>query len=85
MTKEINPGCARPTTKVASNEPEQNDIQATQENTKEMNSTMIRVGKPAPDFTAAAYHDGKFTEVSLSDYKGQWVLVCFYPGDYTFV
>lgn len=46
---------------------------------------MIKVGKPAPDFTAAAYHNGKFTKVSLSDYKGKWVLLCFYPGDFTFV
>ena len=46
---------------------------------------MIMVGKPAPTFTAPAYHKGDFTEVSLEDYKGQWVLLCFYPGDFTFV
>lgn len=85
MTKEINPGCSRPAIKVANNEPEQSTEQAVEDNTKEMKSTMIKVGRQAPDFTAAAYHDGKFTEVSLSDYKGKWVLLCFYPGDYTFV
>ncbi len=43
------------------------------------------VGKPAPDFTAQAYIDGAFTQVSLSDYQGKWVVLFFYPGDFTFV
>ena len=46
---------------------------------------MIRVGKPAPNFTASAFYKGEFTEVSLEDYKGKWVSLCFYPGDFTFV
>ena len=46
---------------------------------------MIQVGKPAPDFTSPAYHGGKFVSVKLSDYLGKWVLLCFYPGDFTFV
>ncbi len=46
---------------------------------------MINVGKPAPEFTASAFYKGKFVDVSLSDYKGKWVLLCFYPGDFTFV
>lgn len=52
---------------------------------REENLNMIRVGKPAPNFTAPAYHKGEFKEVSLEDYKGQWVMLCFYPGDFTFV
>lgn len=47
--------------------------------------TMLRVGKEAPNFTTSAFHKGKFTKVSLSDFKGKWVLLCFYPGDFTFV
>jgi len=43
------------------------------------------VGQQAPDFTAPAYHNGSFNPVSLSDYAGSWVLLCFYPGDFTFV
>jgi peroxiredoxin (alkyl hydroperoxide reductase subunit C) len=43
------------------------------------------VGKQAPGFTASAYLKGKFTKVSLDDFKGQWVVLCFYPGDFTFV
>lgn len=52
---------------------------------KEAVQSMIKVGKPAPDFTLPAYVDGGFATVSLSEYKGQWVLLCFYPGDFTFV
>jgi hypothetical protein len=44
-----------------------------------------RVGQAAPDFEASAYIDGDFQNVKLSDYKGQWVTLCFYPGDFTFV
>jgi peroxiredoxin (alkyl hydroperoxide reductase subunit C) len=45
----------------------------------------VRIGKKAPDFTAPAFKNGEFTSVTLSDYQGKWVLLCFYPGDYTFV
>jgi len=44
-----------------------------------------RVGGKAPDFEAPAYHKGAFIKVKLSDYLGKWVLLCFYPGDFTFV
>jgi len=44
-----------------------------------------RVGQKAPDFTAPSYYRGGFTPVKLSDFAGKWVLVCFYPGDFTFV
>jgi hypothetical protein len=44
-----------------------------------------QVGKPAPDFEASAFVDGGFRNVKLSDYHGQWVVLCFYPGDFTFV
>jgi hypothetical protein len=44
-----------------------------------------QVGKPAPDFEASAYVDGGFQNIKLSDYKGKWVVLCFYPGDFTFV
>jgi peroxiredoxin (alkyl hydroperoxide reductase subunit C) len=44
-----------------------------------------RVGQKAPDFTAPAYYKGSFGSVKLSDFAGKWVLLCFYPGDFTFV
>jgi hypothetical protein len=44
-----------------------------------------RVGQKAPDFTAPAYYKGSFGPVKLVDFAGKWVLLCFYPGDFTFV
>jgi peroxiredoxin (alkyl hydroperoxide reductase subunit C) len=46
---------------------------------------MIHVGEKAPDFVAPGYQKGKFINVKLSDYLGKWTLLCFYPGDFTFV
>ena len=44
------------------------------------------VAKPAPDFTAqAVMPDGSFKELKLSDYKGKYVVLFFYPLDFTFV
>ncbi len=45
----------------------------------------VMVGKPAPLFTAKAFHQGKFTSVELEKLRGKWVVLCFYPGDFTFV
>jgi hypothetical protein len=53
--------------------------------TKKENTPMIMVGKKAPDFTAPGYHNGEFVNVKLSDSLGKWTLLCFYPGDFTFV
>ncbi len=46
---------------------------------------MIQVGQAAPDFEAGAAIDGKFENVKLSDYKGKWVVLFFWPLDFTFV
>lgn len=45
------------------------------------------VGKPAPDFfMETVTGDGKdFGKVSLSDYRGKWLVFFFYPLDFTFV
>jgi peroxiredoxin (alkyl hydroperoxide reductase subunit C) len=54
--------------------------------TEEVKMVTARVGKQAPDFEASAYVKGKgFKNVKLSDYLGKWVVLCFYPGDFTFV
>jgi peroxiredoxin (alkyl hydroperoxide reductase subunit C) len=46
----------------------------------------VLVGKQAPDFTATAVMaDGSFQDVKLSDYKGKYVVLFFYPLDFTFV
>jgi len=52
---------------------------------KETVKMQVMVGKEAPDFGATAYHKGGFTNIKLSDYRGSWVFLCFYPGDFTFV
>ena len=77
-------GCARVTSTVAD---DARDDQNTSEEVvqKKENKMTARVGQKAPDFTAPAYYQGGFTNVSLSDFAGKWVLVCFYPGDFTFV
>jgi alkyl hydroperoxide reductase subunit AhpC len=43
------------------------------------------VGKPAPKFKTQAVVKGEIKEVSLDDYKGKWVVLFFYPLDFTFV
>jgi len=46
----------------------------------------VLVTKPAPDFTAeAVLKDGSFANLSLSSLKGKYVLLFFYPLDFTFV
>lgn len=43
------------------------------------------VGKKAPDFIAKIFHQNKFKDIKLSSLKGRWVVLAFYPGDFTFV
>ena len=43
------------------------------------------VGQMAPSFSGAAFTNGSHDEVSLSDYKGKYVVLFFYPLDFTFV
>ncbi len=45
----------------------------------------VQVGKEAPDFTAKAYHEGVIKDIKLSSYHGKWVMLCFYPADFTCV
>jgi alkyl hydroperoxide reductase subunit AhpC len=45
----------------------------------------VKVGQSAPDFETKAYINSEIKPVKLSDYKGQWVMLYFYPGDFTFV
>lgn len=82
MPEEFKPGCQRPAiAKKKAEEPANSEHVPAQEEV----ASMIKVGKPAPDFSAAGYFQGKFMNFNLSEYLGKWVLVCFYPGDFTFV
>ena len=48
---------------------------------------MISIGGPAPSIEASAYfpNDDKIEKVSFADSKGKWIILTFYPGDFTFV
>lgn len=81
MPEEFKPGCSRPTGGAAKNTPSQTEPQPAPKEA----SPMINVGKKAPDFSAPAYLNGTFVNINLSEYLGKWVVLCFYPGDFTFV
>ena len=46
---------------------------------------MIKLNEKVDDFTVTAYQNNEFRPVRLSDYRGKWVVVFFYPADFTFV
>jgi hypothetical protein len=84
MAKESS--CAKPTgTVLGKDNSKKEAIQDETGNVKEEKIMTARVGEKAPDFQAPSYFQGEFTSVKLSDYFGKWILVCFYPGDFTFV
>jgi peroxiredoxin (alkyl hydroperoxide reductase subunit C) len=45
----------------------------------------VQIGKQAPDFSTDAYHQGVMEKIRLADYRGQWVVLFFYPADFTYV
>jgi alkyl hydroperoxide reductase subunit AhpC len=51
----------------------------------EISPIIARLEQPAPDFEAIAYAGGDFKTIKLSDYRGKWVILFFYPADFTFV
>jgi hypothetical protein len=85
MGEEIEVGCARPTGGPVGETIEREPPASEPEKVGKEVSHMIKVGKKAPDFTAPGYHKGKFISTKLSDHLGKWVILCFYPGDFTFV
>jgi len=46
---------------------------------------MIKVGQQVAEFSMQAYHKDEIREIKLSDYKGKWLVLMFYPADFTFV
>lgn len=80
---EAKDGCVKPTAGVIMPEVEGSTDQP--QIKKEVTKMLARVGKPAPDFELSAFFEGGFKNVRLSDYKGKWIVICFYPGDFTFV
>jgi peroxiredoxin (alkyl hydroperoxide reductase subunit C) len=76
--------CGKPTGAVV-REPEEDARKEDEGKTKEAVMTIAKIGAKAPDFQAPAFYEGKFQQIKLSDYAGKWVVLCFYPGDFTFV
>ncbi|MGC8651796.1 MAG: peroxiredoxin [Candidatus Micrarchaeia archaeon] len=48
---------------------------------------MVEIGEQAPEISASAYFPEQkdIKEINLKQYKGKWVILAFYPGDFTFV
>ncbi len=83
MEEEIDLGCARPSGGPVGDAPPTETT--TEPNVAQEVPQMIKVGQKAPDFTAPAFYQGKFVNTTLSECLGKWTLLCFYPGDFTFV
>lgn len=47
--------------------------------------SLVKVGEPVPDFQFEAYHEGAVKIMSLSQLRGKWGILIFYPADFTFV
>jgi AhpC/TSA family len=81
---ELKEGCVKPARGPIVPESATQAAMAT--SSQEVREMLARVGQGALDFEANAFVAGKgFVPVKLSDYKGKWVVLCFYPGDFTFV
>ena len=46
---------------------------------------IMKIGEEIPDIEAEAYHEGEIKKIRLHDYKGKWLVLAFYPADFTFV
>lgn len=46
---------------------------------------MIQINERVPDLETEVYHNGEVKTVRLSDYKDKWLVLFFYPADFTFV
>lgn len=83
---ELKDGCVKPARGPIVPAREASVRGAAAESFKEVSKMLVPVGKEAVDFEANAYIAGKgFAPVKLSDFKGKWIVLCFYPSDFTFV
>jgi peroxiredoxin (alkyl hydroperoxide reductase subunit C) len=46
---------------------------------------MLKINDKVPDFEAEAFQEDRIKNIKFSDYKGRWMVLVFYPGDFTFV
>jgi len=83
---ELTDGCVQPVRGPIAPAPESAVPHPGMAPSQEVHRMLARVGAEAIDFEATAYVEGVgFKPVKLSDYRGQWIVLCFYPGDFTFV
>ncbi len=83
---ELKDGCVTPAAGPIVPEPDSTIPDVGMAPSKEVKMVLARVGKEAIDFEANAFVAQKgFQPIKLSDYKGKWIVLCFYPGDFTFV
>jgi hypothetical protein len=78
-------GCVTPAKGVVAPAGEKSDAPDVAPDMKKEAFVDVMVGRPAPDFEANALVGMDFKQIKLSDYRGKWVVLCFYPGDFTFV
>lgn len=50
-----------------------------------MEQNRLEINAEAPKFEAQAFHENQIKTVKLDDYKGKWVVLFFYPADFTFI
>ncbi len=46
---------------------------------------MVKIGEKVPDLQLEAYHNDEIKTLRLSDFEGKWLILAFYPADFTFV
>ena len=78
--------CARPTGgPVGSTPSKARDSKGKSEIEKEVKKVMAKIGKEIRRGIDTGESNRKFKQIKLSDYLKKWVVLCFYPGDFTFV
>jgi peroxiredoxin (alkyl hydroperoxide reductase subunit C) len=50
-----------------------------------MEQKVVQINAPVADFEVEAYHNDEIKKLKLADYRGKWVVLIFYPGDFTFI
>ncbi|MHB8174104.1 MAG: redoxin domain-containing protein [Nitrospirota bacterium] len=46
---------------------------------------MVKIGEVIPDFEVAVYQDEETKKIKFSNYRGRWLVLVFYPADFTFI
>ncbi len=46
---------------------------------------MLKIGKRVPDMSLQVFQDNDIKDISLGEYKGKWLVMVFYPADFTFI